>query len=227
LFKQFIGINQIVEPGRLICFAAKWLGETETHFYSEFKDGTVKMLEAAHNLLSNADVVVTYNGDRYDIKRLNNEFYTAGMSPPKPYNSIDLFKQNKGRFDFPSRTLDYLPQVSGVGNKAETGGFDLWLRCMAGEAEAWQTMEDYNRQDVALTEQVYLKMQPWLTNIPRLGMFTGDAFSCPNCGGTDLTWDGYTHAFVQSYMAYKCNDCGAWARGSTPKGEKLATRAAR
>ena len=226
LFKQFIHTDQIVEQGGMMCFAAKWLGKDEVVFASE-NGGRKEMVGRVHSLLSEADVVVTYNGDRYDLKRLNNEFYELGLNPPRPYKSIDLFKQNKSKFDFPSRKLDYLAKVSNVGQKADTGGFRLWLDCMAGDAEAWATMEAYNRQDILLTEELYVRMRPWLTNIPHLGMFTGEVFSCPHCGGTDLTWSGYTNAFVQTYHLYECNSCGAWPRGHVPKGEVIHTRATR
>jgi hypothetical protein len=38
LRNQNIGINQIIAPSRMIAFSAKWLGEKETFFYSEYHD---------------------------------------------------------------------------------------------------------------------------------------------------------------------------------------------
>ena len=67
----------------MICFAAKWLGSDEVLFYSDYQNGHAETVKAAHKLLSEADGVITYNGDRYDIKRLNNEFLQLGMAPPK------------------------------------------------------------------------------------------------------------------------------------------------
>lgn len=227
LWDQNIGIAQIVEHGGMMCFAAKWLGNPEVEFYSEFHDGKQKMIEEAHRLLSEADVVVSYNGDRYDVKRLNNEFLLAGMGPPKPYKSIDLIKTNKQRFDLPSRKLDYLVTQTGVGAKVKHQGFDLWIDCMQGSAKAWETMRRYNVGDVRISEKAYLKLLPWLTNAPHIGMFTTDEHSCPYCGGTKLVRDGHHHTNVTSYRLYQCTNCKGWVRGTAKLQDATRTRAAR
>lgn len=229
LWDQNIGINQIVEQGGMICFAAKWADNDEVMFFSEFEHGKERMIAEAHRLLSEADVVVSYNGDRYDFKRLNNEFMLSGLGPPKPYKSLDLIKTNKNRFDLPSRKLDYLVQQSGVGSKLKHSGFDLWVDCMAGDPVAWKLMEEYNRQDVVVTEKAYLRLLPWITNAPHYGMFTADGLSCPYCGGTKLVEDGVTHTLVQSYPLFQCANkaCGGWCRGTTRLQNPIVTRAVR
>lgn len=226
LWDQNISIVQIDDDGGLLCFAAKWMGEKEILFWSE-KDGHQTMVQAAHDLLSEADVVITYNGDKYDIKKLNGEFMLAKMGPPKPYKSIDLVKTNKARFDLPSRKLDYIAQRSGVGKKVVHNGFELWLGCMADDPASWALMEKYNRGDVIVTEKVYLRLLPWITNAPHLAMFTREGHSCPYCGSKKLTRDGLTHTLVQSYQLYACGNCGGWVRGTTRYQDPTRTRAMR
>ncbi len=227
LWDQNIGIVQIVDDGGLLCFAAKWFGQKEIIFSSE-NDGHDVMVKRAHDLLSEADIVITYNGDRYDIKKLNQEFMLAGMAPPRPYRSIDLVKSNKSRFDLPSRKLDYLVQRSGVGSKVKNDGFELWIACMAGDPEAWKAMEKYNRMDVIVTERAYLRLLPWLTNAPHLGMFTGDEFSCPYCGSTKLTrHTDPIHTLMQAYTLFECTNCHGWIRGVTRQQDPTRTRAIR
>lgn len=227
LWDQNISIGQIVEHGGMFCFAAKWLGDKNVIFRSDFHDGHDKVVADLYDLLSEADIVIGYNSDRYDVKRINNEFLLAGFPPPRPFKSIDLIKTNKGRFDLPSRKLDYLVQQTGVGAKVKHQGFDLWIDCMNDDADAWETMRKYNIGDVIVTEGAYLRIQPWLTNIPHLGMFTGDAFSCPYCGSTALTEDGFTNTNVQTYELYHCDDCGGWSRGTTTLQNSIKTRAIR
>lgn len=224
LWDQNVGLTQIVEDGGMICFAAKWLGESETMFYSEYEHGQAAMRREAHRLLSEADIVVTYNGDRYDIKRLNNEFLLAGMTPPKPYRSIDLFKINKAQFDLPSRKLDFIVQRTGLGQKLAHTGFELWVGCMNGDADAWKLMEEYNREDVRITESLYVKLLPWLKSVPHIGMFAGDGHVCPYCGSDALTEDGETHTQVQTYALFQCNGCGGWSRGTKTRGISQQTR---
>ena len=227
LWDQNISIAQIVHQGGLLCFAAKWLGGKEILFFSEHEHGYQPMLEAAYNLLSEADIVIGYNSDRYDFKKLNNAFMLAGMTPPKPFKSIDLIKTNKNRFDLPSRKLDYLAQQSGVGAKVKHQGFDLWIDCIAGDAKAWALMEKYNRQDVVITERAYLRLLPWITNAPHHGMFTQDGHSCPYCGSKNLKRDGITRTNVQSYQLYECLNCHGWVRGTTKYQDPTRTRAIR
>jgi hypothetical protein len=227
LWDQNVGISQIVDHGGMMCFAAKWLGEKEVLFFSDHKDGHEAMVQAAHDLLSECDILVTYNGDRYDIKRLNNEFMLLGMAPPKPFKSIDLIKTNKNRFDLPSRKLDYLSQRAGVGSKVKHQGFDLWVDCMAGDEKAWKLMEEYNRGDVIITEKDYLRILPWITNAPHQGMFTALDHTCPYCGSKKLKRDGITHTNVQSYWLFECTKCGGWSRGVTKMQDPTRTRAAR
>lgn len=227
LWNQNHGIDFIVDDGGMICFAAKWMGEKETLFYSDHHDGHEVMLRKAYELVSEADILITYNGDRYDIPRMNQEFMKLGLGPPKPSKSIDLIKTNKGRFDLPSRKLDYLVQRSGVGHKLPHTGFQLWIDCMAGDPKAWDLMRRYNIQDVRVTEKAYLRLLPWVTNAPHHGMFTADEFSCPYCGARKLTRTGETHTNVQSYALYSCGNCGGWCRGNKRLQDPTHTRAMR
>ena len=229
LFNQFHSIDQIIDDGGLLCFAAKWAGEKEVLFFSEWDDGFEGMVKAAHDLLSEADVVITYNGDRFDIKKLNQEFAKLRMAPPRPFKSIDLMKSNKARFDLPSRKLDYLVQRMGVGKKVPHTGFQLWIDCIARDAKALKLMEKYNRGDVIVTEKAYFRLLPWLTNAPHLGMFLRDqSFVCPYCAtkiGSHL--EGLAHTNVQSYDLFQCKRCEGWSRGLTKKQDPTRTRALR
>ena len=226
LWDQNHSIDQIVDHGGMMCFAAKWVGEKEVLFFSDWADGHEAMVQAAHDLLSEADVVISYNGDRFDVKKLNNEFLLAGMPPPRPFKSIDLIKTNKARFDLPSRKLDYLVQRVGVGRKTAHTGFQLWLDCMAGDAKAHALMRKYNMQDVKITEKAYLRLLPWLTNAPHLGMyFRDESFVCPYCAtkiGSELA--GLAHTLVQSYDLFQCKRCLGWSRGLTRKQDPTRTR---
>lgn len=229
LFNQFHSIDQIVDHGGLLCFAAKWVGEKDVLFFSEWADGHEAMVKAAHDLLSEADAVVSYNGDRFDTKKLNQEFYLLGMAPPRPFKSIDLLKTNKARFDLPSRKLDYLVQRSGLGRKTPHTGFQLWLDCMAGEPKALALMQKYNEQDVKITEKAYLRLLPWLTNAPHLGMFMREeSFVCPYCGSKiGHSLEGLAHTLVQAYDLFQCKRCLGWSRGLTRKQDPTRTRALR
>jgi uncharacterized protein YprB with RNaseH-like and TPR domain len=92
LFKENVGIGQVLEAGGVICFSAKWFGEKGFQFYADWTVGHEEMIRAAHRLLSEADAVVTYNGDKFDLPKLRGEFLLANLLPPPPLTSIDIYK---------------------------------------------------------------------------------------------------------------------------------------
>lgn len=218
---DWLPAGMMVEGGGMMCFAAKWLGSEEVMFFR----GESAVYEA-HRLLSEADLVITYNGDRYDLKRLNNEFLRLNLAPPSPYRSIDLFKTNRAQFDLPYKKLDTIAQFTGLGEKLKHQGFDLWVDCMADDPEAWLIMEDYNKQDVVLTEKLYVKLLPWLKNVPHMGMFVINGGSCPYCASDSFEHKGTTNTFVQQYPLYNCNNCEGWFRGTIPLKTPITTRRA-
>jgi predicted RNA-binding Zn-ribbon protein involved in translation (DUF1610 family) len=224
LWKQNHFIEQIVDDGGVMCFGAKWLGQKEVIFHSE-RDGFEAMMQAAWDLLDDADVVVGYNSTKFDIPRLNQEFMKLGWAPPSPFKEIDLIRVNRQRFQLPSRKLDYLASRAGVGSKVKHQGFDLWVSCMAGDESAWATMERYCKGDVALTEKVYLRLLPWMTGTPHIGLLTGVERACPSCGSDKLVRTGKkVHAYVSSYSLFRCSDCGGWARDVFKANEPVRTR---
>ncbi len=212
--KQNIAVNQVLYHPRTICFAAKWNDQKKVHFYSEFHHGAEAMIQAAHGLISEADVLMHYNGDQFDIKRLNTEFLVAGLKPPAPFKSIDLLKVMRQNFGFPSNRLAYIAERLGTGGKMKHSGHELWIRCLAGDPKAWAEMKRYNIQDVRLLEELLEILRPWIKNFPHHGLYSGDPDCCPNCGGVELTRQGYALTSMGRYQRYQCKGCGTWSRSN-------------
>ena len=160
LWDQNVGLNQTIETGTVISFAAKWYGKKKVHFYSDYHDGHETMVQAAWDMINEADAVVHFNGKAFDIKHLNREFILAGLTPPSPHKDIDLLSVVKQRFKFASNKLQHVSSELGIGSKIQHDGFDLWVRCIANDDKAWNLMRRYNKQDVVLTEQVYDRLRP-------------------------------------------------------------------
>lgn len=208
LWKQNVAINQIKQPGEILCWAARWIGSKKMLF-----DSGPDRIRNAWELLDEADAVVHYNGTDFDIPNFNREFLQAGLKPPSPFKEIDLLKVARKRFAFPSNKLEYVSQALGIGQKVKHTGFELWLGCMKGDPKAWRLMEKYNRQDVALLETLYAKLLPWIEGHPNVALFDDARVpSCPNCGGTRLRNKGYHYTATQAYRRWHCRDCGAYPR---------------
>lgn len=163
VWEQNIAPSQIVKHKRTISWAAKWVGEKPIHFGSEFHSGSrVEMIGVIWDLLDEADGVIGYNSKRFDIKHLNTEFDLMGLGPPSPFQHIDLLQVARREFQYGSNKLEAIAQRKGIGKKREHEGFALWVKCEAGDEDAWRRMRDYNKNDVKLTEQLFERWRPWI-----------------------------------------------------------------
>ncbi len=212
LWDQRIGINQLESVTEVLCFAAKWLDVKRSMvFYSVHEHGKEEMVRQAHSLLDQADVVMTYNGRKFDIPHLNREFVQAGLTPPAPYQQIDLYTVAKARFRFISNKLEHVSTQLSLPGKAKHEGFELWRKCLADDAAAWKRMEKYNRQDVVLLEDVYHVLQPWIPSHPNRALYDNHT-GCPTCGSEDLQRRGFSRTATSSFQRWQCTACGAWSR---------------
>ena len=162
LWKENIPLARLVDSGYVLCWAAKWAHKDKIMFSSIEQEGAKHMLRRIHKLLNKADVVIHYNGKRFDIPALNKEFLLHDFAPPSNYKQVDLLTFTRSRFKFVSNKLDYVAKALGVGQKVRHKGFELWIECMAHDAQAWKEMEKYNKQDIVILEGVYHKMLPWI-----------------------------------------------------------------
>lgn len=213
IWQQNVGLNQLMESSYVLCWAAKWLGEDEVMFDSVHKSKPKAMLRRIHDLISAADAVIHYNGTKFDMPTLNKEFLLHEMNPPAPYKQIDLLKQVRSQFRFPSNKLDYVAQRLGLGSKTAHEGHELWVKCMAKDKDAWKRMEEYNVQDVVLLEKLYNRLLPWIKNHPNRNHHS-DSAVCPSCGGNHLIKRGTAVTVTASYQRYQCRECGSWSQGT-------------
>jgi uncharacterized protein YfkK (UPF0435 family) len=117
LFDTNVPIDRLVTPGYTLCFSARWQGSREIMFHSQWTDGNAGMVKAAWNLMNDADMLVHYNGKKFDVPTLNREFVLQGMVPPSNYHELDLYHVVKRRFRFASNKLDFVAQQLGLGSK--------------------------------------------------------------------------------------------------------------
>jgi len=235
LFKQNVSLSQIKHDWYLLTWAAKWHGKDtimadalwlHKRSYRRNKKDDRMIVQSMWKLLNEADIVVAHNADRFDVAKINAKFFEYGMSPPRPFKTVDTLKVAR-RFGFSSKRLDYISKLKSFGQKLKTD-FDLWVDVMAGDKKQCARMLDYNKQDVVLLEEVYTAFLPWITNHPNVALWDdSEVPACPKCGGTDLKKDGKSRLTAGVYQQYKCKSCGGWARGSTnlaPKSKREATR---
>lgn len=224
--EQRIRWDQIEREQYIISWAAKWLfspdtmGDVVTPKESKRRDDK-RIVKSIHKLMSEADCVITHNGDKFDIKKLNWKFMLHNLEPNRRYTSIDTLKKSREIFSAPSHAMDYLVQALGYSGKHEMRNED-WIQCEAGNQEALQKMYNYNLNDIFMLEDLYLRMRGWMKTHPNFAIFSemyhelkNDETKCPRCTHTILKTK-YTKRYQTPagsiYKSCNCPHCGAVLR---------------
>ena len=213
LFDVNVSLSQLIDTSKVICFAAKWVGDKKVIFHSNQEDTHKKMIKKAWDLFNEADAVVGYNSKNFDCKILNKEFILSGFPPPAPYKHIDLLQTMKNKFKFMSNKLDHVSQELGIGKKTSHQGFELWQACMNNDSKAWKLMKKYNINDVKLTEELYDKVKGWVKTTFNFNEHS-ESMVCPNCGSHNVTKNGTYKSPTRAYQKYVCNDCFAHSKSN-------------
>lgn len=217
LWEQNIHHNQVVASSYILCWSAKWMSHPAMRFDSILRHTRKQMLKGIHALLDEADIVVHYNGSKFDIPTLNKEFVKHGFLPPSPYKQIDMLGVCRNAFRFESNKLASVVKSLDLQRKIEDHGFQLWVDCMDRKPDAWRKMERYNRNDVTILEQVYHRLLPWITRHPTVRH--GHGLACPKCGSGKTQRRGEAVLRTGVYQRHQCMQCGGWFRNS-----KLTTK---
>lgn len=209
MYDETIGLDQLIEPGRIICWGAKWLGEKKVH-YADERAGKRKMFQQIHKLMSDADALVTYNGNFFDLPKLDGAFVENGLGPVPPIASIDLFQTVK-KLGYQCNKLAFIGPYLKIGEKVKHEGFSLWRSCLEGDRKAWERMKKYNIQDVELLDGLYMKLRPFIRNHPYLSATTG---KCPACQSDNAESRGHRRTKTLVIQRLRCYDCGVWYDGN-------------
>lgn len=209
LWDQRIPYDFVDETQRMLCFGVKEY-KKRTLVVDE-RVGRKEMLTQLRDELDGVDLLVSWNGTKYDTRMANREFVKEGLTPPSPYKEVDLMRIVKQRFAFASNKLGSVAKELGVGAKVETGGFDLWRGVMAGDEKAWRKMRQYQKGDVDLLEKLFEVLKPWIKMPHPVSDRAG--LVCRNCGGTHLQSRGVSRTLQSVYPRYQCMDCATWMRG--------------
>jgi hypothetical protein len=213
-WQQNISPGQTVQESRVLCFGARWVGSKRFIFRSEYDHGRKPMLESIHGLLSEADAVMSWNGRKFDSKKIRTEFLLEEMGPPPTYHELDLMVAVKRQFAFSSNKLDAVAQQLGVGQKVSHEGFGLWLKVMAGDERARRLFRRYQKQDVDLLVDLYDVLRPWIPNHPNVALTDGHLAGCVRCGGHDFQNRGYQITATGKYRRFQCKTCGGWQKAT-------------
>ena len=210
------GIIKIKERQKLMSFAWQVVGEkkikslclADMSSYKEDRFDDRMLTIELHNVMSEADILLTQNGDNFDIKMANYFFIKNGLEPIPPTKSIDTKKIAKRYFRFPNNKLDTLGEELGVGGKTKITQGQLWEDCfLNGDKKSWKLMNTYCKNDVRVTTEIYLKMRGFMHSHPSLSRISGEWDSCPRCGSYNFRVKAYRTTNTSKYHQYQCSNC--------------------
>jgi uncharacterized protein YprB with RNaseH-like and TPR domain/predicted RNA-binding Zn-ribbon protein involved in translation (DUF1610 family) len=215
---------KVIDSRRVLSVAWKWQGKS-VEVCSLRTHTEQQLLQVIYEQLEAADVVVSHNGDKFDHRVLSASFVKYGFQPIKPPVSVDTLKAARTYFSFTSNRLGDLGEYFGFGSKAQTGGVQLWLRCLAGDDAAFRLMERYNKRDVVLLEKIYNKLKPWIRNHPDLVKLVNkqvkrEVVACPSCGSEHTQRRGRWATASSVSARHQCQDCGHWFKRPLPAEER-------
>lgn len=225
LFDENVGLNQLVEPSRLIAAGWRWLDDPASecqyrdvwpHYSPVARRSAVRAIHAA---MSKADAYITFNGTRFDLPRLNGEFLLAGLPPLPKKAHIDVYRTIRG-LGLASGKLEYVAPLLGVGKKGKVD-FALWRAFMERDPTARDKMRRYNIRDVNVLARLFTKVRPYV-KIPRLH----DRPACPDCGGQHAEHRGHrkTDYFLIERLHCLNPRCGRWYDGDRRKMDPKPTK---
>lgn len=224
---EYVARAMVNKDRAVIAYAAKWVGSKDIIYADQrnskdYRDDK-KLLKGLAKLIGEADVILTKNGKRFDVKVMNGRIAINQGKPPANFKDlahIDTEQLARRHFDLPYYGLDYLADVFKLKHRklshGKFPGVELWRACLSGNKKAWKEMEKYNKHDVLATEDLYNFIKPWGTGVDT-NVFRPAGTRCDHCGSKNFTYRGVRRNKSGAWRKYQCNDCGGW---SSEKGAK-------
>jgi hypothetical protein len=204
---------------QILSIGWKWKGEKKVHVlgqddFADYVPGQLNdksLLEAFWEVINLADIEVSHNGDRHDMKKLNARMMIHGLKPYSPVLQYDTLKAFKRVSGHTSNKLSYLAEKHGTHYKGDAGGVDTWTGCMNGDPKAWKKLKGYNKLDINPLDDIFDTITLWDKQAPKMNVY-GDNDGCTRCGSPNVV-DSHldkANAAGNRKMRAKCNDCGKW-----------------
>lgn len=228
-FFRTYGIKQIpagfcADKAYVLMLGYKWLGETDTHCLMRNKksfidnpEGDDELMQEIYEIISKADVIVTYYGSGHDMPFLNARLARAGLFLDTRVKHIDMWKVVRSKMRLSSSRMDNIAEFLGTVRKQVVSS-KLWAYAWSGNYAALKEMADYCKGDVDTLEDIYIKLRPLITTHPALFIRkTKEEILCTTCGSGETVKLGFWCAQQKTYQKHMCKGCGSYFKGAEIK----------
>ncbi len=191
--KQYVSHKQIIKEPSIITIAYKWLGEDEvTTLTWDNNHSDETMVAEFVKQYNKADMVVGFNNDNFDNRWVNARAMKYNLEINTFVRSLDLYKQEKRLFRMLGYSMDYSSLFAKVERKKSHEGILMWDMIEDGSSEEQleylQKMLDYNIGDIITTEELYIRLIPYLRHKIHVGVLNGEGkWTCPNTGSKNVS----------------------------------------
>lgn len=222
---DYISHKDIEQDWYIHCIGYKWLDSKTAKVISTHQDRhkfdfdhtwDEEVVTKFYDILKEADLAIGHNLDSFDLKKLNTRFITYGLAPIIMPPTVDTLKVARKYFKFTSNKLDYIADFLIGDCKIDTES-GLWEKAFQGDYKATKKMAEYCKQDVIITEKVYLKLRQHAHNHPSLAKIKGfhdkKTAICPVCTSKSNKLDGHQNLSAGRYQYHKCLNCGYRYKG--------------
>ena len=226
------------DMGFMVSFGWKMYGERWPHAISIHKttqwandptndEGLVRQ---AVDILSNADIWVTWYGARFDVPFVDSRLIVHALPPLPPVPHIDLWRIAKYQLKLTSNRLANVSEFLGLEEKTPLTK-RIWTRAASGHRGSLEYVAQHCRQDCEVLGQVYERLRPLAHAHPNLALLIDEPTDgkpaptyCPICGAKDrMVYGRERISRVSRIQLYQCRACGGWSQGH-PQREKIFVR---
>jgi len=203
----------MIEDWSLLSYSAKWIGDDKIISSVLTPDEAIRRDDRLlsiqiQGLLDRAHTVITHNGRRFDIKKINTRLWKHKLQKPSDYRVIDTLVTARAVFGLSYNSMDFIAEFIERDQKLDHA-WELWEGADHGDPASLATILEYNDQDVRTQEQIYMEMRPWIKGHPNLAIIAGKPEACPVCLYNVHKHVGYHYTNKKAYKEYRCNHCGS------------------
>lgn len=231
-------VEGIKQRATILSIQYKWQHEDKAHAFSvlntlfEFNTKTMKAIKGKElgktishvredkyilwefrRLLEEADMVVTQNGRKFDIKWIHGVNRIHGMDPLPDTTHFDTLLKCKSKYKLASYKLDYLAKVFNLPQKKAKTSYVWWVKAAEGDVDSIKRIVKYGIQDVYVLEALYNKIVRDFPALIKIDHGIKPVTKCEHCGSKKLRSNGFRFTANKKYQRLQCATCGTWMRG--------------
>lgn len=208
-------------PGYILMCAWKELGKKKVNVMTVLDHPGKNILDDGpivteiRKVLADADLLIYHFGDRFDFPFVQTRLARWGLPKLEKPLTFDTCSVARKTLSIKSNSLKSLAYFFGLKESKMEIPQDTWLLANAGDKEAILTLAERCKSDVRLTEQVYLKELPLVTDHPNVfkaaklrsqGCAGKPPAYCGSCGGTGFKENGYSQSKKEVKKRWKCTN---------------------